>query len=129
MPRVPASPSSTCAGRRIDGASGFPGLQWLLLCERHYRDGLTQISATLWQLAGARGQGEQAWSTYWLTSRKKIQFNYRHRKSDCLSSRGERLNDGGVKADFSLGTAVMLSVSASMKSELSGVDPRTKDRT
>src|SRR6266481_4006232 len=59
---------------------------------------------------GRAGQGEQAWSTYWLTSRNKIQFNYRHQKvSGQYLPQGGTLNDGGVKADFWLGAKVTLS--------------------
>jgi hypothetical protein len=53
---------------------------------------------------GRGGQGEQAWSTYWLTSRDKIEINYRHQKVSTLYlPQGGTLNDGGVKADFWLG--------------------------
>ena len=59
---------------------------------------------------GRGGQGERAWSTYWLTSRNKIQFNYRHQKVDGgYLPHGGTLNDGGVKADFWLSSTLMFS--------------------
>jgi hypothetical protein len=59
---------------------------------------------------GRASQGEHASSTYWLTPRNTIQFNYRHRKLDAqYIPNGGTVNDGGVKADFWLGTKVSLS--------------------
>jgi hypothetical protein len=50
---------------------------------------------------GRGGQGEQVWSTYWLSSRNTIQFQYRHQKVDGdYLPRGGTLNDGGVKVDL-----------------------------
>jgi hypothetical protein len=76
-----------------------------------YPDGsYTNLGNLVGSWLGRAGQGEQASSTYWLTSRNKIQFNYRHQKISTLYLRqGGTLNDGGVRADFSLGAAVMLS--------------------
>ena len=59
---------------------------------------------------GRGGQGERAWSTYWFTSRNKIQFNYRHQKVDGdYLPHGGTLNDGGVKADYWLSSTLMFS--------------------
>lgn len=58
---------------------------------------------------GRASQGEQAWSTYWLTSKNTIQFNYRHRKIDGqFLPHGGTVNDGGVRADFWLGPTIRL---------------------
>jgi hypothetical protein len=59
---------------------------------------------------GRAAQGEQALSTYWLTSRDKIQVNYRHRKIDGLyAPRGGSVNDGEVRADIWLNQTMELS--------------------
>jgi hypothetical protein len=59
---------------------------------------------------GRASQGEQAWSTYWLTSRNTIQFNYRHRKIDGqFVPGGGTVNDGSVKATLWLRATVRLS--------------------
>jgi hypothetical protein len=59
---------------------------------------------------GRAGQGEQVWSTYWLTPRNKIQFSYRHQKvSGKYLPQGGTVNDGGVTADFWVGRSVTLS--------------------
>ncbi|MGB2676259.1 MAG: capsule assembly Wzi family protein [Candidatus Acidiferrum sp.] len=59
---------------------------------------------------GRAAQGEQALSTYWLTSRDKIQFNYRHRKIDGqYAPGGGSVNDGEVKTDIWLNQTMELS--------------------
>jgi len=59
---------------------------------------------------GRAAQGEQALSTYWLTSRDKIQVNYRHRKIDGqYAPGGGSVNDGEVKADIWLNQTMELS--------------------
>jgi len=59
---------------------------------------------------GRASQGEQAWTTYWLTPKDTIQFNYRHRKIDGqFMPNGGTVNDGGVKADIWLNATTELS--------------------
>jgi hypothetical protein len=59
---------------------------------------------------GRGGQGERVWSTYWLSSRNKIQFQYRHQKVDGdYLPHGGTLNDGGVNVDFQVRPEVTLS--------------------
>lgn len=59
---------------------------------------------------GRGGQGEQAWSTYWLSPRNKIQFHFRHQKVDGdYLPQGGTLNDGGVILDFQLRPDVTVS--------------------
>ena len=59
---------------------------------------------------GRAGQGERAWSTYWLSPRNKIQFQYRHQKVDGdYLPRGGTLNDGGVNVEFQLRPEVTVS--------------------
>ncbi len=65
---------------------------------------------------GRGGQGEQAWSTYWLSPRNKIQLHYRHQKVDGdYLPQGGTLNDAGVNAEFQLNPE--LTVSGSVQYE------------
>jgi len=89
----------------------FPGCNGCFYVNGRYPDGsYANLGNLVGSWLGRAGQGEQAWSTYWLTSRNKIQFNYRHQKISTLYlPQGGTLNDGGVRADFWLGTTVVLS--------------------
>ncbi len=112
MPRIPGVPRLDF---RLEGGStvppDFPGCNGCFYVNARYPDGsYTNLGNLLGSWLGRGGQGEQAWSTYWLTSRNKIQFNYRHQKISTLYlPQGGTLSDGGVRVDFWLGTGVMLS--------------------
>ena len=112
MSRIPRIPKLDL---RLEGGStvppDFPGCNGCFYVNSVYPGGsYMNNSNLLGSWLGRAGQGEQAWSTYWLTSRNKIQFNYRHQKIDTFYlPQGGTLNDGGVRADFSLSTTVMLS--------------------
>lgn len=50
---------------------------------------------------GREGQGVQAWTTYWLTPRNKLQFEFRHLKvSHEFVPNGGTLADASVRADI-----------------------------
>ncbi len=112
MPRIPGVPKLDL---RLEGGStvppDFPGCHGCFYVNSRYPDGsYTNLNNLVGSWLGRAGQGEQAWSTYWLSSRNKIQFNYRHQKISTLYLRqGGTLNDGGAKADFWLGATLMLS--------------------
>ena len=112
MPRIPGIPK---VDLRLEGGStvppDFPGCNGCFYVNNLYPDGsYTNLGNLVGSWLGRGGQGEQAWSTYWLTSRNKIQFNYRHQKvSGQYLRQGGTLNDGGLRADFWMGTRVMLS--------------------
>jgi membrane-associated phospholipid phosphatase len=112
MPRIPGIPKLDL---RLEGGStvppDFPGCNGCFYVNGRYPDGsYSNLDNLVGSWLGRAGQGQQAWSTYWLTSRNKIQFNYRHQKvSTQYLPQGGTLNDGGVRADFWLGTGVMLS--------------------
>src|SRR5713101_787966 len=112
MPRIPGIPKLDL---RLEGGStvppDFPGCFGCFYVNNRYPDGsYTNLGNLVGSWLGRGGQGEQARSTYWLTSRNKIQFNYRHQKvSGQYLPQGGTLNDGGVRADFWLGATVMLS--------------------
>ena len=112
MPRIPGVPKLQL---RLEGGStvppDFPGCNGCFYVNARYPDGsYTNLNNLIGSWLGRAGQGEQAWSTYWLTSRNKIQFNYRHQKVDTsYLPQGGTLNDGGVSADFWLGSRIMIS--------------------
>lgn len=67
---------------------------------------------------GRQGQGAQAWTTYWLGHRDKIQFGLRHQKVsrqlladpvDTAIPQGGNLTDANVRAEFWAGSAVSVS--------------------
>jgi membrane-associated phospholipid phosphatase len=110
--RIPGVPKLDL---RLEGGStvppDFPACNGCFYVNGRYPDGsYMNLGNLVGSWLGRGGQGEQAWSTYWLTSRNKIQFSYRHQKvSTPYLPQGGTLNDGGVSADFWLGPAVMLS--------------------
>jgi len=112
MPRIPGIPNLDL---RVEGGStvppAFSACHGCFYVNDRYPDGsYTNLGNLVGSWLGRAGQGEQAWSTYWLTSRNKIQLNYRHQKvSGQYLPQGGTLNDGGVSADFWLGTSVMVS--------------------
>jgi hypothetical protein len=117
MPRIPGIPKLDL---RLEGGStvppDFPGCVGCFYVNNHYPDGYTNFGHLLGSSLGRSSQGEQAWSTYWLTSRDKIQLNYRHQKMDGqVIPGGATLTDAGVRADFWLGST--LSVSGAVQYE------------
>jgi membrane-associated phospholipid phosphatase len=66
-----------------------------------YLDGYTNWGNLIGSWIGREGQGAQAWSTYWLSPRDKLQFQFRHQKvSKQLIPGGGTLTDLGVNVDF-----------------------------
>ncbi len=112
IPQIPGIPKLDLRG---EGGStvppDFPECFGCFYVNGRYPDGsYTNLGNLVGSWLGRGGQGEQAWSTYWLTSRNKIQLNYRHQKvSGQYLPQGGTLNEGGMKADFWLGNTVMLS--------------------
>jgi len=100
---------------RVEGGStvppDFPGCDGCFYINHRYPDGsYTNLGNLMGSWLGRAGQGGQAWSTYWFSSRNKIQVNYRHEKISTLYlPQGGTLNDGGVKADFWLNSTLMFS--------------------
>jgi len=109
MPRIPGIPKLDL---RVEGGStvppDFPGCNGCFYVNNRYPDGsYTNLGNLVGSWLGRGGQGEQAWSTYWLSSRNKIQFNFRHEKvSGQYLPQGGTLNDGGARADFWLGKSM-----------------------
>lgn len=66
-----------------------------------YRQLYTNKNNLIGSWIGREGTGIQAWSTYWFSPKRTLQFGYRHAKvTHDFIPRGETLNDGSVKADW-----------------------------
>ncbi|PYT86441.1 MAG: capsule assembly Wzi family protein, partial [Acidobacteria bacterium] len=93
MPRIPGFPKLDL---RLEGGSTVPpdfsGCNGCFYVNGHYPDGsYLNLGSLVGSWLGRAGQGEQVWSTYWLSSRNKIQFQFRHQKVD-----GDYLPQGGT---------------------------------
>ncbi|HVH73130.1 MAG TPA: capsule assembly Wzi family protein [Candidatus Dormibacteraeota bacterium] len=112
LPQIPGIPKLDL---RVEGGTtapvDFPGCAGCFYNNGRYPGGSYVNGGTLigsW--LGRGGQGERAWSTYWLSSRNKIQFQYRHQKVDGdYLPHGGTLNDGGINVDFQVKPAVTVS--------------------
>lgn len=75
-----------------------------------YRSGYTNDGNLLASWIGREGQGAEAWSTYWFTSKNTLQFSFRHQKvSQQLVPFGGTLTDGGVNASLWIGSQLQIS--------------------
>jgi membrane-associated phospholipid phosphatase len=82
-----------------------------------YKDGYTNAGNLMGSWIGRQGQGAEAWSTYWFTTKDKLQFTFRHQKvSQQFVPFGGTLTDGGVNAD--LWVRSMFSLSAAVQYEV-----------
>jgi hypothetical protein len=63
--------------------------------------GFTNAGKLIGNWVGREGQGVQAWTTYWLTPRNKLQFEFRHLKvSREFITFGGTVADASLRADF-----------------------------
>ena len=74
-----------------------------------YRSGYTNEGNLLASWIGRQGRGGQAWATYWLSARSKLQLNYRHAEVDQAYIGGGHLHDIGAKAEIQLRPDLQLS--------------------
>ena len=66
-----------------------------------YLNGATNNGNIVGSWMGWAGQGVQAWTNYWFTSRNRLQFNVRHQKvSPAFIPGGGTLTDVGVRGDY-----------------------------
>jgi membrane-associated phospholipid phosphatase len=111
LPRIPGVPKLDF---RAEGGSTVPGdfttCVGCFYVNNRYPDGsYTNGGFLIGSWLGRAGQGEQAWSTYWFTSRNKVQVTYRHLKvNPQYLPQGGTLNDGGLSGEFWLTDSVML---------------------
>jgi hypothetical protein len=111
LPRIPGIAKLDL---RVEGGStapvDFPGCVACFYDNGRFINSYTNQGNLMGGWIGRAAQGEQALSTYWLTSRDKIQVNYRHRKIDGLyAPGGGSVNDGEVKTDIWLNQTMELS--------------------
>jgi membrane-associated phospholipid phosphatase len=66
-----------------------------------WRNGYTNNGDLIGSWIGREGQGAQAWTNYWFSSRNRIQLNFRHQKvSQEFIPGGGSLTDFGVRGDY-----------------------------
>jgi hypothetical protein len=100
MPQIPGIPKLDF---RVDGGTTnpivFPGCLGCFYTNNSFPQSYTNGGNLIGTWIGRASQGEEAQSTYWLSSRNKLQFSYRHRKIDGLVlAGGGTQNDAGVSA-------------------------------
>jgi membrane-associated phospholipid phosphatase len=72
--------------------------------------GFTNSGQLMGNWVGREGQGVQAWTSYWLTPRSKLQFEFRHLKvSREFVPEGGTLTDASVRADLWANSSFSLS--------------------
>jgi hypothetical protein len=111
MPRIPGIPKLDL---RVEGGStsppNYPNCASCFYQNTRFFNSYTNLGNLMGTWVGRASQGEQAWSTYWLTSRNKVQFNYRHRKIDPqFMAQGGTVTDAGVRTDVWLNGTTELS--------------------
>jgi Capsule assembly protein Wzi/PAP2 superfamily len=74
-----------------------------------YRSGYTNGGNLMGNPIGRAGRGAQGWLTYWLSSRNKIQFEYRLQTVSPKFVGGGRLADYSAQSEFMLGRTVSVS--------------------
>jgi hypothetical protein len=90
---------------RMEGLyTDVPGqkTQGFIYWNGRYRSGYTNDGNLIASWIGRQGRGGQAWLTYWLSARDKIELSYRHAESDKVYIGGGRLNDYRGGAEFQL---------------------------
>jgi membrane-associated phospholipid phosphatase len=102
LPRLPRIPKLDL---RVEGGStsppDFSSCNGCFYSNGRFLSGFTNQGNIMGSWLGRAAQGEQAWSSYWLSTRNKIQFNYRHRKADSqFLAGGGTVNSIALKADI-----------------------------
>ncbi len=76
---------------------------------RRFRSGYTNDGNLLGNWIGRAGRGGQAWATYWISPRTKVQLGYRLQMVYKDFVEGGRLNDYSIRAEHSIGSTLSLS--------------------
>jgi membrane-associated phospholipid phosphatase len=76
---------------------------------RRFRSGYTNDGNLLASWIGRAGRGGQAWATYWISPRTKIQLGYRLQMVYKDFIEGGRLTDYSARGEYTLGSSVSLS--------------------
>ena len=75
-----------------------------------FKSGYTNDGNLIGSWIGRQGQGAQAWTTYWLSPKSKLQFNFRHEKvSQEFIPQGGTLTDFGASTDYRLRSNLVVS--------------------
>jgi membrane-associated phospholipid phosphatase len=111
---VPRIPGVRKLDLRVEGGStspvDFPDCNGCFYQNSLFINSYTNRGNLMGTWIGRASQGEQAWTTFWLTPQNTIQFNFRHRKIDAqFSPGGGTVNDGGVRAAVRLNRTTELS--------------------
>lgn len=117
MPQIPGLPKLDLRVEAVYTDVPVPQSQMgdYIYWERIYRDAYTNNGNLMGSWIGREGKGIQAWSTYWLSPRSKIQVSYRgaHVAKDFL--------EGGTYQDFATSADLLvrpeLSVNGSLQYE------------
>jgi hypothetical protein len=86
----------------------FPGFYYFNV---HYRSGYTNDRQLLGSWIGRQGSGLQLWTTYWFSTRNKVQLTYRNMWVDHDFLKGGALKDVGGHAQFLLSSQLSLDAS------------------
>jgi len=115
IPRLPKLPKFDL---RVEGVNTDPPIggnisNGFFYYNPTWLSGYTNSGNLMGNWVGRQGQGVQAWTSYWLTPRDKLQFEFRHLKvSNQFIPNGGTLADASVRADlwvrssFSVSTSV-----------------------
>jgi len=111
---LPRIPGISKLDLRVEGGStspvDFPACNGCFYQNSLFINSYTNRGNLMGSWIGRASQGEQAWTTYWLTPRDTIQLNFRHRKIDGqFSPGGGTVNDAEVRAAVQLNRATELS--------------------
>jgi Capsule assembly protein Wzi/PAP2 superfamily len=75
-----------------------------------FKSGYTNEGNLIGSWIGREGQGAEAWTSYWLNPKSKVQLNFRHQKvSQQFIPDGGTLTDFGVSGDYRLRSNLDLS--------------------
>jgi hypothetical protein len=110
FPRIPKVPKLDFKVEGIDTEHHdnhfSPGFVY---ADRRYKDGYTNDGNILGNWIGRDGHGVQAWSTYWVNPRNRVQLGFRHVEVDRDFLEGGHQNDFSVKTDWMLKPDLALS--------------------
>jgi hypothetical protein len=110
MPRIPKMPKLELRieALRTTHTKEFPP-GFVYFDQRRFRDGYTNNGNLMGSWVGRDGQGGQAWLTYSLSPRNKLQFQYRNQESQKDFIGGGHLNDYSLRSDFMVRPGIALS--------------------
>lgn len=104
LPRLPRIPKMDfrAEGVETDPPIGGNVGHGFFYYNQTWISGFTNSGNLMGNWVGREGQGVQAWTTYWLTPRNKIQFGFRHLKisREFIVPTGGTQSDASVRADF-----------------------------